>query len=101
MSDGDLPTDPHNGIPTNDAALLQAFAKLVKKFLAEHEERELGAIQALTKQFELFVRDARGWHLESTQHAEKLAGLEIEIGELRTRLDTLEKEVAALKTEDE
>jgi hypothetical protein len=77
-------------------ALLAALAAHETR-LAEHEARGLVALNRMSKMVDTLVHDARGLHLDSARHVERLSILESEATELRERLDTLASAIASLR----
>jgi len=98
MSENDVPTNPNNTAPEEPSTTsAQFFADLVGKMLEEHEAKEMAAIQRMTKMVDSLIHDARGLHLQSAAHGNNIARLESDVSELKSRLETMETSLEALK----
>lgn len=76
---------------------LKTLAELFRAALEEHERKELGAIDKMSRMVDSLIHDARGLHLQAATHGNSIAKLEVEMGSIKERLAQLEVELALLK----
>jgi ABC-type phosphate transport system auxiliary subunit len=76
---------------------LKVLSSLIRAALEEHEKRELGAIEKMSRMVDALIHDARGLHLQAAAHGNSIAQLEVELGSIKERLARLEAELDELK----
>lgn len=96
MSDEFRPLDevPTAGEVRTD---LKTLSALFRAALYEHERKELGAIDKMSRMVDSLIHDSRGLHLQAAAHGTSIAKLEVEMGSIKERLAQLEAELALLK----